>query len=198
MIYKLIDSIRTRLGLYIGHESPTHLQSFLSGYIHEKLMEEVLSGKKNGLDEDNFYGFHDWVAQKLSYKESTSGWAYMIADQRSDDMEGIWLFFELLDEYRSLENDEIGRVVYNGNRHKIDNSCYCRQKKVRGTFEAIKKPVPKEIIIRKMNFLKNCYSLVATNDKKEVLFMRYEETIENCIKNAKRIFGIKEDEWKKE
>lgn len=195
MICKLLDSIRTRLGLHIGHESPTHLRAFLSGYLHGSEWH-----KKEYFEEEGFHGFDDWVAQKLSYKESTSGWAYMIADQRSDDREGIWLFFELLDEYRGIQNDEILKLVYDGNNHKIDDSWlgYCRLKKVRGTFEAIKKPNPKEIIVRKMNFSENCYSLVAINDKKEVLFMRYEETIDDCRKSAKRIFGIQEDEWKKE
>jgi hypothetical protein len=191
-MYELIDSIRTRLGLYIGHESPTNLHSFLNGYIYGKELH-----KKEDFGRGEFGGFDDWVAQKLSYTASTSGWAYMIADQRSDDREGIWLFFELLDEYRNIQNEEIGRVVYNENKHKIDCSWggYAKFKKIRGTFKAIKKANPTEIIIKKMNFAQNCYSLVAVNDKNEVLFMRYEENVEGCIKNAKRIFGIEEEEW---
>ena len=30
--YELIDMIRMRTAMYIGHASPTHLKSFLSGY----------------------------------------------------------------------------------------------------------------------------------------------------------------------
>ena len=35
-------------------------------------------------EEADFYEFHDWVANKFGYKSSTSGWAYMIEDQRDD------------------------------------------------------------------------------------------------------------------
>ncbi|NJL76193.1 MAG: hypothetical protein HC892_15420 [Saprospiraceae bacterium] len=76
--YELIDQIRMRTEMYIGYSSPTHLSSFLSGYFYAKINEEIKE------EEPNFHGFHDWVANKFGYRESTSGWAYMIEYQRED------------------------------------------------------------------------------------------------------------------
>ncbi len=89
-MFELLDKIRPRPGMYIGYHSPTHLHSFLSG-----VQFATDSDKYNSLfesDQPNFNEFHDWVAKKFNYYESTSGWAYMIEDQRVDK-EGFVVIF---------------------------------------------------------------------------------------------------------
>ena len=189
-VYELIDKIRLRTAMYIGHASPTHLRSFLSGYYLEKRHEIVKE------EEPSFAKFNDWIADKFDYYESTSGWAYMIEDQRDDKQEALYLFYELLDEYRGIRHNQIARVKF---RHEesTDQSWrgYSRRKKVRGTFEAIPKPLPYEIIIQKMKINNEWFQMVARNKNKEILSIRDSERIENLYKSAERIFGIVKDDW---
>jgi len=190
--YELIDMIRRRTAMYIGHASPTHLRAFLSGYFFAKDNEDIRDEKSN------FHGFHDWVANKFGYNSSTSGWAYMIEDQRIDKEEALILFYELLDEYRGIKHKQIAKVKFN-HKNKIDRSWrgYSRLKKVRGTFTEITKPLPKEIIIREMNISGNWFQLVAKNKKEEILFTWNSEKLEKVYQRAKEIFGIEKEEWLK-
>jgi len=188
--YKLIDMLRRRTAMYIGHPSPTHLRSFLSGYF---------LSKGNGCikdEESNFDGFHDWVAEKFGYRSSTSGWAYMIEDQREDKEEALILFYELLDEYRGIKHKRIAKVNFN-HEDKIDRSWrgYSRLKKVRGTFAEISKPLPKKIIIREMKINDTWFQMVAKNEKEEILFTWNSRELEKVYQRAKEIFGIEKEEW---
>jgi len=188
--YELIDMIRMRTAMFIGHVSPTHLRSFLSGYFFAKKDEDI----KDNVPK--FYGFHDYVMNKFNYNESTSGWAYMIEDQREDKEEALDLFYELLDDYRGIKHELIARVKFN-HENKIDRSWrgYSRLKKVRGTFDELFKPSPKEIIIRKMNISGEWFQMVAKNNKNEILFTWNSEEIEKVYERAKEIFGIEKGEW---
>ncbi len=189
--YELIDLIRMRTGMYIGHSSPTHLNSFLSGYFFAKKDETIKEEKPD------FHGFHDWVAIKFDYYESTSGWAYMIEDQREDEKEALYLFYELLDEYRGIEHQQIANVDFN-HEDKTDRTWrgYSRLKKVRGTFKAIPKPLPKTLAIREIELKETWFQMVAKNSKNEILFLWSSTELEKVYKRAKEIFGIKKDEWK--
>jgi hypothetical protein len=184
--YELIDMIRMRTGMYIGDASPTHLSSFLSGYYIAKRIENIKE------EEPIFGGFHDWVANKYDYSESTSGWAYMIEDKK----EALDLFYELLDEYRGIRHRQIARVDFN-HEEKTDKSWigYSRLKKVRGTFAETLKPLPKEIIIREMKVNGEWFQMVAKNENEEILFTWNSEELEKVFKRAKEIFGIEKEEW---
>ena len=189
--YELIDMIRMRTAMYIGHASPTHLKSFLSGYYIAKRIENI---KK---EEPSFHKFHDWVANKFEYSESTSGWAYMIEDQREDKEEALDLFYELLDEFRGVNHRQIAKIDFSHEK-KVDRSWrgYSRLKKIRGTFKEIPKPLPKEIIIREMKVSGEWFQMVAKNESEEILFTWNSEELEKVFKRAKEIFGIDKEEWK--
>ena len=189
--YELIDMLRIRTALFTGVASPTHLRSFMDGYFTATKRENP------DKEEPKFHGFHDWVAKKFDYSESTSGWANMIEDQREDKKEALDLFYELLDEYRGIKHKQIGRVEFK-HEDKIDRSWrgYSRLKKVRGTFEEVHKPSPKEILIRKMNIVGDWFQMVAINEKEEILFTWGSDEIEKVYKRANEIFGIEKHEWK--
>ena len=143
--YELIDMIRMRTEMYTGHSSPTHLHSFLSGYFFAKTHEAIKE------ESPKFHRFHDWVANKFDYYESTSGWAYMIEDQREDKKEALYLFYELLDEYRGIKHQQLANVEFK-HEEKTDRTWrgYSRMQKVRGTFKAIPKPLPNCLTIRRI------------------------------------------------
>ena len=189
--YELIDQIRMRTEMYTGHSSPSHLNSFLSGYFFAKMNEEVKE------ENPEFHGFHDWVANKFGYNESTSGWAYMIEDQREDKKEALYLFYELLDEYRGIKHRQIAEIEFkHENKTDLTWRGYSRLQKVRGTFKAIPKPLPKYLTIQELKLKEDWFQMVAKNDKDEILFLWSSTELEKVYKRAMEIFGIEKDEWK--
>ena len=115
-IYDIIDKIRDRPGMWIGDLSPRALHIFLTGY--RCGMDDAGFA---GVSQPEFRGFHDWVAQKFGFGESTAGWANMIlavtvgAEPANISWESLFasvitteqnkqatmLCFQLIDEYRS-------------------------------------------------------------------------------------------------
>lgn len=68
--------------------------------------------------------FHDWVAYRLHFKESTSGWRNMILKVAGAEAKALSLFFELYDEHTArkahvfaklLNIDKTYRVGSDGN-----------------------------------------------------------------------------------
>mgnify|MGYP006234092637 CR=1 FL=1 len=190
-MYNLLDEIRRRPGLYIGNESPNNLKSFLDGYLWGK--------GHNSIEESspNFNDFHDWVAKKLGYYESTSGWANMIEDQREDKQEALYLFFELLDEFRGIEHDRLMQTTYPSNG-KLDTSImgYSRWKKTYGTYEPSPKPYPKTIAIDKIHLGKGWYSLIALDENNHTMDVRNWDDLDGVYHMAKRIYGLEESDLK--
>lgn len=175
--------------MYIGHLSPTHLNSFIHGYY----MGASLPLKSEYPD---FHGFHDWVAKKFDYYESTSGWAYMIEDQRKAQDEALWLFFELLDEYRGIKHETIRTINYTA-EYKLNTTWigYSRQKKVRGSFKAMPKPRPTALIIRKLNLAETWFSLIAINEKNEIMDVRNVNELDRIYGMAYDIYGVHKTNW---
>lgn len=102
-IYKLIEEMRAHPGLYLGTPHISTLRSFLDGYqmaLHDFNIKEI---PKDTLLPLPFDLFHDYVALKFDYYESTSGWCNMILDQTAYNEENGWdLFHKLLDEFKQL------------------------------------------------------------------------------------------------
>ena len=94
-IYDLLEHIRKRPGLFIVEPSICRLHSFLVGYT------AGLGRVGFALREaEDFHRFHDWVARRLGYFESTSGWINMIRDKSASDEDAFRQFFALLTEFR--------------------------------------------------------------------------------------------------
>ena len=55
--------------------------------------------------------FHDWVAYRLHFYESTSGWCRMIRSKSDSEQAAIGLFFRLLDEFYSRTPNEVARLA---------------------------------------------------------------------------------------
>jgi hypothetical protein len=82
--------------MYIVEPSLYRLHSFLTGYTGG--LGRVGFALR---DEADFHRFHDWVARRLGFFESTSGWVNMIRDKSTSDAEAFARFFELLDEFKN-------------------------------------------------------------------------------------------------
>ena len=94
-IYDMLDAIRKKPGLFVVKPSIFRLQSFITG--HAAGLGRVGFALRDDLD---FFRFHDWVARRLGYFESTSGWANMIRDKSASDEDAFRQFYVLLDEFR--------------------------------------------------------------------------------------------------
>ncbi|MCI5055899.1 MAG: hypothetical protein MRY83_07305 [Flavobacteriales bacterium] len=110
--YLLLKRMEERPGLWLGKPTLKSIASFLVGYdcaLIDHLLEMSIGVSKV---------FHDWVAERLGYSESTAGWANMILasvlglDPKKPNWENydesvsneihlksIKQFYKLLDEY---------------------------------------------------------------------------------------------------
>ena len=113
-LYKVIDLVRGRSGMFIGVPSTISMFIYLNGY--QQAMRDV--GAKDVTSPD-FYEFHNWVQRKLGYSNSIAGWSNMIlantlglppnhswnisfkldASEEQHD-QALKRFFEFIDEYR--------------------------------------------------------------------------------------------------
>jgi hypothetical protein len=94
-IYDLLGHVHRKPGLFISELSIHRLHAFLTGY-------DAGLGHAGFIlrDEIDFHRFHDWVACRLGFFESTSGWANMIRGKSASDKDAFEQFFVLLDEFR--------------------------------------------------------------------------------------------------
>ena len=94
-IYDVLDRIRKRPGMYIAEPSINRLHAFLVGYT------AGLGRVRFALrDEVGFHRFHDWVARRLGFGGSASGWCNMIRSKSASEADAFERFFALLDEFR--------------------------------------------------------------------------------------------------
>jgi hypothetical protein len=95
-VYEVVARIRQRPAMYLGEPSLVRLRAFLDGCFY--LAHEAGIGHEATPD---FGGFHDWVARRFGWRESTAGWCNIILDEcGGDDRQALERFFDLVEEYR--------------------------------------------------------------------------------------------------
>ena len=111
--YDLLKKMESRPQLWTGDIRLKSIRTFLDGYSYA-LYENNLNNSTNSEE----LNFHDWVANKLGFNESTAGWHNMILavtmglDPKkmewknydsevtvNEHKESIKLFYKLLEEY---------------------------------------------------------------------------------------------------
>jgi hypothetical protein len=104
----VLDRLRKHPGLYLGECSLTALWHFISGY-GQALATHAIPYESDPLALPR--DFHDWVAYRLHFKESTSGWRNMILGRVGSEKEGLDQFFTLLEEYNARKPHLVARLV---------------------------------------------------------------------------------------
>jgi hypothetical protein len=99
----LIDAIRQRPAMYLGSKSLTAFYHFLGGYQLACSLHSIDDRLGLHIPRD----FHDWVAYRTHFRESTSGWCNMIVATTESEEKAFDRFFELLEEH----SDRIPRLV---------------------------------------------------------------------------------------
>lgn len=113
-LYPILAQMKARPAMYTGELSLKSIHTFLQGYSMALQQHQLL-------EIDNPTSFHDWVAQKLGFYESTAGWANMILAttldlnpatiswedyftltvSKAQHQQSIELFYQLLEEYKN-------------------------------------------------------------------------------------------------
>jgi hypothetical protein len=91
----LLEVIREVPAMYLGERSLSALSHYLHGYCMALSVYDVQSASP--LPQD----FHDWVAYRLHFYESTSGYRNMILKRVPEESAALDRFFELLDEHKN-------------------------------------------------------------------------------------------------
>jgi hypothetical protein len=175
--YQLLDLLRRWTAMYTGEASVHSLGSFVAGYSFCQRQAGIAVED----EKPDFGGFHDWVAKKLGYSESTSGWPNMITNQRLDAEEALWLFYQLLDEYRVLYPRTLASVA----QEDLENSPQ-PSKGIR--------PAYTSLTIEEVLPAKEWVAIIAKRHD-VILYRRSADTIEKAIQEAQDIFGIAPDAW---
>ena len=102
-LFEILDKIKARPGLYIGRPSVSDLFMFVVGY---KTARREL-GIEPTAEEMRFYqDFHHFIEDKYNLHSSNT-WAKIIMLYCSDEKQGFEHFFELLQEFQTLGNQNI-------------------------------------------------------------------------------------------
>ncbi len=102
---RLLEVIRMRPALWLGKRSLSALWHFLAGWGTALLMYDIKAARQ--LPDD----FHDWVAYRLHFRESTAGYTAMILKRVPDESAALDRFFELLDEHHHRQACVIARLL---------------------------------------------------------------------------------------
>jgi len=104
----VLEAIRKRPAMYLGVYSLSALRHFISGYSFA-LDTHAIRDASDPLTLPR--DFHDWVAYRLRFKESTSGWCNMILNRAGSENDAFDRFFTLLDEYRVRSPHLVAKLV---------------------------------------------------------------------------------------
>jgi hypothetical protein len=105
-VLDLIEHMRVRPALFLGANSLSALWYFLRGYHMGLRGNPQVSIATSPLEKE----FHDWVAYRLHFLESTTGWRNMILQHIQDEKAALNRFFELFDEYRFRRPRSVARL----------------------------------------------------------------------------------------
>jgi hypothetical protein len=125
---ELVAVIRERTAMYTGSRTLSALSSFLDGW--HFAMETYDIEPKHALPRD----FHDWVAYRLHFLESTSGYKNMILKHAPDEYAAVDRFYELLDEYHARQPRVVARLAAYRGRDGVEKFRHD------GTREPVKRP----------------------------------------------------------
>jgi len=96
-VYDFFEKIKERPAMYVGAKSLTRIQMFFYGYCYALDLQDIEFNQK----QFKSYSFHNWIAEKLGWSESTSGWLNMILNKvNGDEEKAVDLFYEFLEEFK--------------------------------------------------------------------------------------------------
>ena len=107
--FELIEKIKPRPALFLGELSVSKLRAFLHGY--GAAIDDYNIKNPRTIQPLPFWFFHEYVARRYGFFESTSGWLNMILKQVNSEEEGLALFFELFNDFKHLKIESLYSCV---------------------------------------------------------------------------------------
>lgn len=104
----LIEAIRLHPGMYFGSKSLTAFYHFLTGFQMGCCSYQVAEDRL-GLEIPS--DFHDWVAYRTHFRESTLGWCNMIVATTESEEAAFDRFFELLEEHSARVPRLVAEII---------------------------------------------------------------------------------------
>ncbi|NJO51018.1 MAG: hypothetical protein HC840_17975 [Leptolyngbyaceae cyanobacterium RM2_2_4] len=98
-LFKLLDKIKVKPGMYIGGASVTDLFMFLAGY---KMAQQEFGVSLTDAEKRFYREFQPWLQRRLGITTSRS-WAKMLEFRSLNQQEAFESFFKLLDEFCESE-----------------------------------------------------------------------------------------------
>lgn len=102
-IYDVLDSLRKRPGLYLGHSTGSSSFSNLITFVNALTFSSFEEGSPS------FWGFSRWITRKVDGMSKTTPWSWMESKWGND--KAFEMFFELLDEYRTCTHVYLCRAI---------------------------------------------------------------------------------------
>lgn len=104
----ILEELHHRLAMYTGENTLKSLEHFLTGYGFA-VDSHNIPGKDDPLILPS--GFHDWVAYRLHFQESGSGWCNMICERSQTEEEALDRFFSLLAEMKTRKAHLVAKLT---------------------------------------------------------------------------------------
>ncbi|MCM1579622.1 MAG: hypothetical protein NC078_12580 [Ruminococcus sp.] len=106
IVHEVVELVRKRPGMYFGSWSVRAFKVFLDGYFTALEKYRPIEFEEEKFAEDTplpFWYFHEFAVRKFGYRESTAGWANIIADSVGDGSAESWgKFLDVYDEFRAM------------------------------------------------------------------------------------------------
>lgn len=127
--YNWLDVIRQRPAMYLGDSTITTFKGYFYGYLEGS---KLWNNKKVVAE---LRKFHDWVAMRLGYFESTSGWKNMLLkSENGDEEKALKKFFVFLDEFKKRKAKIIYEAKVTSPKTKAISAQIIRYTKNKGCF----------------------------------------------------------------
>ncbi|WP_276381262.1 hypothetical protein [Flavobacterium sp. H4147] len=196
-LYEHIDTVKIRPSLYVGSSRISDLYIYLNGY--QTALRDLKFTEKTLLPLP-FWFFHEYVAQKFDYYESTSGWCNMILDQvEHDEQKGFNLFYLLFDEFKKLKIDK-SFLAYIGDSQRKFHFSDKAPKKLIGYDLNAREPLFKDPLkvyyVRLSNLKKyNGYIAIVQNSDEYILERKIFRDEKDVLNYFKSYFGNDTFNW---
>ncbi|MGB0563130.1 MAG: hypothetical protein ACPGVO_15190 [Spirulinaceae cyanobacterium] len=189
-IYKILDALKKRLGMYGVAKKVSSLVAFING----------LSWSDIDWGKPEFWSFKLWFPVRVEGNSTNLPWQWMI--QKWGDEESFNKFFELLDEYRTTERVVLARAVLREHQPRFQRlsvgepvaipipprfQCFRNR-------ETVTIPIPLELCIVQIHPTQAYYLLEVYMNKHDQQ-IPYKISISEVKAVAESRWGVLDNEW---